>query len=190
MDLSVQRAYSLLVEDYLKICEFIEPADRNLDAYSHRIYELFLRVCTEFESVSKNILISYQYAKAISKPDELSIIDYNNLYSDSSMLGSRLSANVGLLYWNGGVKFVRPFGDWVSNSPLAWYRAYNEVKHSRETNFDKASFENLTLALSGVFLLLNAKNGWAFFQPYSKLKSSGSAPGGGQTCQGSVFSIR
>lgn len=38
--------YKLIEDDLLSICEFIEPTDANKETYSHRIYELFLRVCT------------------------------------------------------------------------------------------------------------------------------------------------
>lgn len=46
----------LIVRDLYEIFDFVEPCDANVVAYSHRIYELFLRTATEFESNCKGIL--------------------------------------------------------------------------------------------------------------------------------------
>lgn len=56
-------AFRLLAADFLRVCEFVEPIDANLYVYSHRLYELLLRVCTEFESICKEVLVSERYAK-------------------------------------------------------------------------------------------------------------------------------
>lgn len=50
---------------YIKKHEtYIEPSDDNKDTYSHRIYELYLRTCTEFEANAKFILKSNGYNNA------------------------------------------------------------------------------------------------------------------------------
>lgn len=49
-------AFYLLVQDFLRVCEFIEPVDAHLQVFSHRLYELLLRASTEFESLSREIL--------------------------------------------------------------------------------------------------------------------------------------
>jgi hypothetical protein len=51
-------AFILLVGDFLRVCEFIEPTDAHLQVYSHRLYEILLRACTEFESLCREILMT------------------------------------------------------------------------------------------------------------------------------------
>jgi len=50
-------SFNLLTKDYLLIHEYIDPSDSNLHTYSHRNYELLLRLCTEFENLCKEKII-------------------------------------------------------------------------------------------------------------------------------------
>jgi len=58
---SLCRAYRIILQDLSNLFNFIEPTDDNLNTYSHKTYELFLRICTEFESNCKLILQSNGY---------------------------------------------------------------------------------------------------------------------------------
>ncbi|MDY6839612.1 MAG: hypothetical protein SWH78_16740 [Thermodesulfobacteriota bacterium] len=179
-------AYSLLVKDFLRLCEFIAPHNSNLATFSHRNYELLLRVCTEFENLSKFVLTENEYAKR----ENMNIQDYRHLeeYFELS------KQEAGLLFWTPKKKFVRPFADWAhSNSPLSWYQDYNKVKHNREAEFPLASFNNLVLSLSGLFLCLHARFRRSFFNPYSPGVRSGGSSSGGYTeiqLDNSIFSVR
>ena len=46
----------LIIDDFEHLFEYIEPHSSNLNVFSHRIYELLLRTCTEVESCCKGIL--------------------------------------------------------------------------------------------------------------------------------------
>lgn len=50
------RAFLLIQKDLENLFEYVEPADDNLDTYSFRIHELFLRSCIEIEANFKAIL--------------------------------------------------------------------------------------------------------------------------------------
>src|SRR5689334_2470696 len=50
------QAYILLERDLLELFDYVEPADSNLATYSHRLYELLLRACTEVETNATGIL--------------------------------------------------------------------------------------------------------------------------------------
>jgi hypothetical protein len=151
-DLSLKRqeylpVFKLLISDFQRICQFIEPTDDNLKTYSHRIYELFLRSCTEFESIAKDSLASVSY----SKTKNLNINDYVHL---ESYLGLE-RFEVGMLLWRPNRRFTKPFDKWTTNSPkLIWYQNYNQVKHNRNNDFQKSNLENLVLAISGLFVLM------------------------------------
>ena len=179
-------AYSLLVKDFLRICEFIAPHDSNLPTFSHRNYELLLRVCTEFENLSKTILDEKDYGRKVN----MTIRDYRHL----ELYFGLSRQEVGLLFWIPSKKYVSPFSDWAQqNNSLHWYHSYNKVKHNREKDFPEASLENLLLSLSGLFLCLQAQFGHAFFNPYSPNVVSGGRASGGHTeilFANSIFSVR
>ena len=59
--ISFIRAFHILSSDLIKLIDFIEPCDSNKFTYSHRIYELYLRASTEFESNCKAILKANGY---------------------------------------------------------------------------------------------------------------------------------
>lgn len=184
-------AYKLIEDDYLSICKYVEAADANLAVYSHKIYELYLRICTEFESVCKELLINEKYPKAVSNPDNLNIKDYEWLFSASKSIGkARLSQQVGLQFWQPQIKFVQPYYDWINGQNLGWYSSYNNVKHNRSTQFSSASFENLTISLAGLFLLLQISKGWSFFQPYRAGRIVGGSSVTGSSADGCIFTVK
>ena len=142
-------AFNLIISDFKKITYYIEPSDNHKIVYSHRIYELFLRSCTEFESVCRDLLTKEGYNKKTI--DKTNICDYKELnkYYNYSEL------EIGLLYWQPKPLYIIPFDGWDKNSPpLKWYDSYNDVKHNRNSKFQKANFENLTLSIAGLFALL------------------------------------
>ena len=185
-DTSFYIAYSLLVKDFLRLCEFIAPHDSNLDTFSHRTYEFLLRVCTEFENLSKFVLAE----KGHTKKGNMDIGDYRKLEGYFGLS----QQEAGLLFWTPSKKFVTPFADWAHpNNALRWYQDYNKVKHNREAEFPRGSFENLVLSLSGLFLCVHARFGRSFFNPYRPGVVSGGSSGGGYTetlLDNSIFSVR
>ena len=141
-------AFRLLVDDLREVCAFVEPTDANLDTFSHRIYELLLRACTEFESASRQALVSVSYPKLARY---MTINDYRTLEQYLTLE----KFEVGLLLWQPVPSYVRPFASWSNaQPPLPWYDAYNKVKHNRNTEFSAANLRNLQHAMSGLFALL------------------------------------
>ena len=58
---------------------------------------------------------------------------------------------------------IKPFDNWnLNNKTLAWYSAYNAVKHNREAEFSKGTLLHAFQAISGCFVLLCAQYGWEF----------------------------
>jgi hypothetical protein len=174
-------AFILLVRDFLRVCEYIEPLDAHLHVYSHRLYELLLRACTEFESLSREILHSQGYAKR----DNLNIKDFLAIAPDLEL--QRQTASV--VFWRPEPIWVTPYETWSeAHSSLQWYREYNAVKHNRNVGFSHANLRNVRDAVSAVFIILARLD---FIEPVNSLFS---APGG--TWQGTIryrdvpFSLR
>ena len=140
------RAYHLLEKDLIRQFEYLEPADDNLQAYSHRLYELLLRASTEFEANCRAILQANRYKKR----NNWTIGDYCNVNNSS-----RLSEyEVRIAIWREENKILHPFKDWASSKSLSWYREYNAVKHSRCKHFPKANLRNVLCAVSGLLAVL------------------------------------
>jgi len=140
------RAYHLLERDLLRAFDYLEPAERNLEAYSHRLYELLLRASTEFEANCKAILKANGYKKC----GNWNIRDYMKVEASS-----RLSEyEVRIAMWREGHKILRPFKGWPSSKQPSWYRAYNAVKHNRSDDFPKANLQNVLCAVSGLLAVL------------------------------------
>jgi hypothetical protein len=61
---------------------------------------------------------------------------------------------------------IVPFENWApSDAPtknLEWYKAYNNIKHDRETNFAQATLLNALKSVTGCFVMLCAQYGWDF----------------------------
>lgn len=58
--------------------------------------------------------------------------------------------------WHGD-EFVRlPFQQWDQGEyqSVSWYRAYNDTKHNRHERFEKANFQHLIDAFSGLAVLI------------------------------------
>jgi len=164
------RAFEIIVEDFKKICEYIDPTDENFTVYSHRIYELFLRSCTEIESNMKNILDVNGYIKR-GKNNKIINIKYWNI-SDYKKLekGLKLSNyKVVLNFLNKGLgDEFSPYQNLAKgkSNKLVWYQDYNNVKHDRDNRFHEANLENLIFAICGLFVILFAQYGIQVFNSF------------------------
>jgi hypothetical protein len=150
-------AYSMLVDDLQRLFEYVHPCDANLTTFSHRAFELLLRACTEFESTCKNALV----ADGVSLPDRPKISDFAPLAPELRDI------RVGALFWSPQKRYFQPFQNWdPPRTVLRWYQAYNSVKHNRSSLFEKASLENLLLAVSALCALHFRRRGHTFFNPF------------------------
>ena len=141
----------LMLHDLYELFYFIEPNDINLQTYSHRVYELYLRAATEFESNCKRILEDNGYCK----PGNWTITDYAKLSSVARLSEYRVM----FLRWTTAREF-KPFAGWSApGTPLSWYQDYNGVKHNRYEQFTKANLGNLMNAIAGVLCVLHAQWG-------------------------------
>ena len=164
------RAFLIIQKDLQELIEFIEPSDINLKTYSFRIHQLLIRACIEIEANFKAILREniynplYQSGKKCGKPrleSEWNIKDYQ-IVNKTHHLDSY---KVGIPIWNEREKIFRPFESWKNDEPLIWYQAYNKSKHDRMDHFADANFENLLMAISGLFVLLSSQFKTESFSP-------------------------
>ena len=182
---SLIHAYHLIEKDLIKLFDYIDPTDNNLKTYSHRIYELFLRSATEFESNCSAILKS----NGFQSPNNFTIFDFFKINKVSRLDESAVKLNI----WTPIPKIFEPFKDWKNHGSfvsLNWYQNYNSVKHDRNVNFKHANLENLLLAISGVIVILFSQFYIQTFYPYQEGSSWICDDDGFLYNESSLFSVK
>ncbi len=181
-----------LLRQLQRICQTVQPGADTLSAYGHDIRNLLILACMEVEAHWRGVLVANG-----AKRDRFSTNDYVAL---AEIMGLRDYL----------VRFpafpalepIRPFAGWgLGERPtddLAWYAAYNAVKHNREDEFARANLGHAFEAMSGCAVMLAAQYGrWAlgresdlamFFHiverptwPFAEHYMAGFRPGGGPT---------
>ncbi len=138
----------LIIDDLEKLFEFIEPHSSNEMVFSHRIYELLLRACTEVESSCKGILTANGAAASNMR-------DYRKIEQSSHLSGYTVKYS----NWFPNEYTSRPFANWAVGDSLPWYTAYNEVKHNRCQHFSSANLKNLIDAICGLLCVIHSQIG-------------------------------
>jgi len=143
------RSFDLLVSDTKQVLEFVEPTDANVITYSHRLYAIFLRGCTDFESLARDLLIRRGCTKDINK---LNVMDYCTLESDLKLE----TVKIDFLLWRPTPRRLLPFQGWSkAQPPLSWYSDYNVVKHNRQAEFPRANLGAVVETLAAQFAFIS-----------------------------------
>lgn len=144
------RAFLLLQADIIDLFSYVEPSDKNLATYSHRIQQLLMRACVEVEANLTAIFLDNEYSAARGN---LTMQQYRLIE-----ISHRLSSyQIRVPAWQGSQGVRQPFLSWKDNEPLPWYQAYNKSKHNRHENFELATFNALIDAFCGLGVLLAAQ---------------------------------
>lgn len=139
-----QRAYVLLGNDLLKIFEYVEPVQANAACFGHQIYQLFLRVCTEFESVCKLACRGLDFQVRRSREGrelDWKIDDYKFYFHDWGVSETPIFP-------------LESFENGQDPSPI-FYKSYNAVKHDREKEFIQANLANLMNSFAALVAVLD-----------------------------------
>jgi hypothetical protein len=166
------RAFLLIQNDLQRLFEFIEPSDCNLNTYSFRIHDLFMRVCIEIEANFKAILKENIYNPTDRKgnliPEKIWNISNYRIVNKTHHLSSY---KVHVPIWEGTQSVFEPFAQWATKPDLSWYQAYNRSKHDRKIAFKEANFGNLVNAITGLLVVLSSQFGREDFAPGSTMLS-------------------
>jgi hypothetical protein len=148
-----------------RICRTVHPAEATLEAYGHDIRNLLLLACTEVETHWRGVLLANGVVR-----ERYTTQDYVTLCA--AMRLAEYEVSFPEFPWLSG---VRPFVNWGTTGrptkELEWYDAYNLVKHSRETEFPKATLRNAFLAVSASAIMMKAQYGSNVFNRHKELRS-------------------
>lgn len=176
------RAFLIILKDFINLLDYIEPADKNLSTYSFRIHELLLRVSIEIEANFVAILSENGYRKK----GNWTMKDYIKIDKSHKLS----SYEVKLPVWRGSRNIRKPFEKWQDFKSLAWWDAYNKSKHDRHTEFEKATFENLTDAICGLIAVLSSQFQNNDFSPQDWGLSMGGIDDGMESTIGGYFRVK
>jgi hypothetical protein len=149
---STRSQLTALIRKLGTICQTVEPSEKNLNVYGHETRNLLILAATEVEMHFRGILTangssaqrfnSNEYVKLI---EPLKLLDYTITFHDFPDLQT-----------------IQPFAGWSKSDPtksLAWYSAYNGVKHNREGEFDRGTLRRAFEAVSACIALQVAQFG-------------------------------
>jgi hypothetical protein len=143
----------ILLNNLLSLFETVNPDKANFSTYGIKIRNIIFLACTEVESSLSSVLRANGYTteRTWTTKDYIKLLKpmYLNDFKISYLLHPDLNS-------------ITPFINWNSEAPttsLNWYKAYNETKHNREENLEKATLENAIQSVSAAIILLYAQFG-------------------------------
>ena len=145
-----------------RICQTVHPTQETFFAYGHDIRNLLILACTEVETHWRGTLAA------------------NGVRKRELTTGSYFALNEAMRLGEYAISFpdypwlapLRPFEAWTADEGPRWYRAYNAVKHDRETKFDQATLQSAFEAVSACAIMLCAQFGSiGTLRPHSELQA-------------------
>lgn len=121
---------------------YIEP-DGQEKVYSFEFRKIIILACTECETAFKAICETIDNTQ---KRGDMA--DYKKAILEK--YPKIVEAEVIIKRWHRNIK---PFEGWNTRR-LAWWDAHQAIKHDRGSNFAEATYENATLALSALYILI------------------------------------
>ncbi len=140
------KSLKILSDRLNDILLFIEPDTYALQCHGHKIRELLILACTEVESLWKTYLDIAGQSK-----DRATTVNYVKLNNALYLFEYKLT----LKAYPFNISY-KPFDGWNASSPtqtLPWYNAYNETKHDKIHNFDKAKLEHCIQAIMAAIIM-------------------------------------
>lgn len=158
------RAFNNICDSLNELFNYIDPDERNLNCFGNKAREILIITCTEVEYLIQNFLVDNKYPATTRFSTKDYVKALNILKLDS--YSTKLVFYPQLQEWT-------PFKGWDATKPttsLAWYDAYNAVKHNRGANRQKASIKTVINAVAAIHILLEAQYGRSIFN--NSLQSS------------------
>ena len=137
--------YFLAIEDELINCsKYVEFNSNNYSTYSIEFAKLIMTSSSEIDSVFKEL------CKAISPTSNpKNITEYYPIIIGKYPKFTEIEIEV----FKYNISF-KPWENWNDTVRPSWWRGYNEIKHERELNFEKANLENTLYSIGALFALL------------------------------------
>jgi len=137
-----------------RICQTVQPEEKNLDAFGHDIRNLLILACTEAEAHWRGVLVTNGVNV---KKDHYNTNDYVKFLAPMKL--DKYAVTFPNYPW---LPAFKPYAGWDASKPTAslkWYDSYNAAKHDRETQFKEAALRRVFEAISACVVMMAAQFG-------------------------------
>lgn len=145
-----------LREQLERIFRTVHPTSENFDVYGHDIRNVLILAATEVEAHWKGIL----------KANGLSGQSTNHYVKLlPAMKLNEYGVRLPFYPW---MSIFKPFGNWSKEKPtqsLAWYDAFNAIKHDRKALFSRGKLLHAIEAVCACYIMIMAQFGKGSVQP-------------------------
>lgn len=152
-----EQSLTILLQKLNDILLYIEPSKNSKKAYSHKLRELLILSCTEFENQIASILKKHNIlpiGKYYTTQDYVKINSIAYLYNYSINFKNYMIFDK-----------IIPFKGWNAKKPtlsLKWYDSYNKTKHDKNLYFNESTLLNVINSIAANIIIYCTK-----FGPYS-----------------------
>lgn len=144
LDHSFWQYFLHLESDFHAATHFIACTETNDATCSNEFAKQIICICTECEAVLKKI------CKIIDPKNQ----HVNMGHYKRTMLSRFPEIHKAPVHLEQLQRTIHPFSDWNSSGGrIDWWNAYQDIKHHRDSNFEKASLKNALNALGALLIL-------------------------------------
>lgn len=149
--------FILLEDDVNRILRYLEPVEKNFNAFGSELVKAYLSICSEIDVAFKD------FDQLVRSNESVGWRKVKDIAGSRKMVYSRFSEQfqncwVAIM---GSEIVINPWSAWWSDNGLqsdknpCWWISYNDVKHHRLECYSEACLGNVLHALSGLFVLLS-----------------------------------
>lgn len=164
MTLGAWHYFLALERDLVRTLDYVELHPDNAATFSNEYAKLLLLVGSEVDVVAKQLCRTVPEGKKAKN-----IIDYQAALTEAfpGIHGVEVSISRYSM-------LIQPWQSWENESSAPpWWKAYNDVKHERNSNYRAANQDNVVRAFCGLLVLLMYHFRKYDLQPYPQLLERG-----------------
>ena len=150
-----------LREQMERIFRTVHPVQQNFGAYGHDIRNFLILAATEVEAHWRGVMVANGVARASTTRDYVKLLPAMKL--------NEYAVTLPFYPW---LDPIRPFEHWTAADPtksLAWYDAYNAVKHDGQNSFHEGTLLHAVEAFCACAILCFAQFGRSGFHDSRQL---------------------
>ena len=138
------RFYLILEDRFMNTVRYVELCENNYRTHSMEFVSLLREFGSELDVIMK-VLCEFDLSerKNIADYARILLVRFPEI-REQKIVGKRIT--------------IQPYKDWTSenaSASLEWWQAYNDIKHGRVLNYEKANLKNVFYSLGALFILGN-----------------------------------
>jgi hypothetical protein len=135
--------FLMLEKELIDALEYVELSEKNFNTFSNRFNKLLLSIGSEVDVTLKVLCKKFKAPQKESK-----IGNYRSV-----ILKEKPGfPNIEIEILN--FRKIKPWESWREGKNPSWWEDYNNLKHERDTYFEKGNLENVVLSLGGLYVVL------------------------------------